>query len=137
MKNGTKLMKPEENPALEKKNITCITCPLGCKLDIVLDKRTGDIISNKGWQCKKGIKFAEEEIKNPVRLLTTTISICSEKNSRLPVRSLSAVPKDMLESLVNEVKKIKISAPVLRGQVLAENLLGCKVKIISSATVEK
>lgn len=127
--------------ALKKEKITCITCPLGCKLNVVFSRGTKEIISTEGAECRKGLKFAEGEIKNPVRLLTTTIGIDSSKISRLPVRSISPVPKSMLEDVVKDVKNIRVKLPVKKGQVLArlsdKNLQGPGIEIISSASIDQ
>ncbi len=56
------------------------------------------IISLEGYNCKRGIKFAEAEITNPLRTLTTTISIDSRISQRLPVRSNIAAPKENFPS---------------------------------------
>ena len=121
----------------KKLKIRCIVCPSGCNLEITLDKKENKIKLVEGNECKRGIKFATEEVYNPLRLLTTTIKINSKNYSRLPVRSIKPVPKKMLERLVNEVKKIEISAPVKMGQIIADNLLNQDIKIISSCSVDE
>lgn len=95
------------------------------------------IISLEGYNCKKGVKFAEAEITNPLRLLTTTISIDSKSFQRLPVRSSTPAPKEKIASMVKEVKKIRIKAPVKMGEIIMADILGTGVDIISSATVEE
>jgi CxxC motif-containing protein len=64
-----------ENP---KKKMRCIVCPEGCPMHAEYEAASKKIISLEGYKCKRGIKFAEDEITNPLRLLTTTISIDSK-----------------------------------------------------------
>ena len=106
-------------------------------LAVDYDEIKGKLIKIEGNNCKKGIKFAEKELANPVRILTTTISIDSKKLERLPVRSSAPAPKDKIRQMVNEVKKIKVKPPVKMGDVIAGNFLDTGVDIISSITVEE
>jgi len=95
------------------------------------------IISLEGHNCKRGIKFAEAEITNPMRLLTTTISIDSKISQRLPVRSNIPAPKEKIFSIVKAVKKIRAKAPIKMGEIIIADVLGTGVDIISSAMVEE
>lgn len=95
------------------------------------------IISLEGHNCKRGIKFAEAEITNPLRLLTTTISIDSGISQRLPVRSNVPAPKEKIVSMVKAIKLIRAKAPVKIGEIIMADILGTGVDIISSTTVEE
>jgi CxxC motif-containing protein len=116
------------------KNITCIACPAGCRIEALYDG--AKILSVSGNQCKKGVKFSEDEIINPRRILTTTVSINSASISRLPVRSNIGAPKDKIMQMVAELKKVKVQAPVKMGDVILRNILASGVDIISSFSVK-
>ena len=123
---------------MSEKKITCVTCPLGCKLKINIENNK--IVSISGSQCKKGIKFAEEEIKDPRRILTTTIKLKTQGRreaafNRLPVRSVTPAPKDKILEIIKEVRKIKVSPPVKMGDIIAKNIIGSGVDIIASMSV--
>ena len=120
-----------------KKKITCITCPIGCLLEVDYDLTKKEIISLKDNQCKKGYKFAQYEIFDPKRILTTTVKINSRFFKRLPVRSNIPAPKGMIERMVKEIKKIQITLPVKMGDVLAINFMDTGVNIISGTTIEQ
>jgi CxxC motif-containing protein len=120
-----------------KKKITCITCPIGCLLEAGYDLTKKEIILLKGNQCKKGHKFAQDELFDPKRILTTTVKINSRFFKRLPVRSNIPAPKGMIEIMVKEIKKLKIALPVKMGEILAKNFMDSGVNIISSTTIEK
>lgn len=119
---------------MKTKQLTCITCPAGCRLDVCYARQK--IISISGNQCPRGLDFVQKEIFNPVRILTTSITIESKIACRLPVRSKDPVRKDKLPQLIREVKKIKAEAPVKAGDCLAANLLGTGVQIIASQTID-
>jgi CxxC motif-containing protein len=120
-----------------KRKMTCITCPIGCLLEVEYNLTKKEIISLKGNQCKKGHKFAQDEIFDPKRILTTTVKINSKFFKRLPIRSNVPAPKDMIEKMVKEIRKLKIILPVKMGDILAENFMDTGVNIISSTTIEK
>ena len=44
--------------------MTCIVCPNGCRLQVM--EKDGKI-EVTGATCKKGVAFAENELKNPTR----------------------------------------------------------------------
>ncbi len=120
-----------------KKKIRCILCPEGCPMQAVYESGSKKIVSLEGYNCKKGVKFAEAEVSNPLRTLTTTICINSVITQRLPVRSSTPAPKEKIASMVKAVKKIRAKAPVKMGEIIMADILGTGVDIISSATVEE
>jgi CxxC motif-containing protein len=118
-----------------KKVITCIECPVGCKLNVKYKNKK--ITQIDGNQCKKGNKFAETELIDPRRILTTTITIKSVIIKRLPVRSNIPAPKGKILEMAREVKKIKINPPVKMGDIIVKNFLDSGVDIISSASIDE
>jgi len=125
----------EDKNKTSKTKIRCITCPVGCSMEVITEKLRGEVLKVKGNECTKGIKFAKEEIANPVRILTTTVKIDSVKSCRLAVRSLEPVPKNLVKDIISELRKIEVHTPVKAGQVIGQNLSGSKAKIIASATI--
>jgi len=101
------------------------------------DRVSGKLKGLEGNRCKKGIKFAEKELINPVRILTTTISIASKRAERLPVRSSTPAPKAKIQKMVSEIKKIKVSPPIKMGDIITANFLNTGVDIISSITLDE
>jgi len=106
------------------KNLTCICCPIGCTLTAELE--ADKISSISGNKCKRGIQYAQEELFNPVRILTTTIFI-PEKNTMLPVRSDKPLPKDKMCGCVSFIKTIKVDLPIKMGQILVNNIEGTAI----------
>ena len=60
--------------------ITCIVCPIGCKILVKTDGKKVDVC--KGNKCKKGIDYAVNEALDPRRMLTTSVFV--------PVKSIRA-----------------------------------------------
>ena len=59
-----------------KKEMICIGCPMGCYLTV--DYVGTEINEVSGNRCKVGQQYAEKEISNPERTLTTTVKVTSE-----------------------------------------------------------
>ena len=114
--------------------LVCIVCPTACKISIS-EKKQGEY-EVTGNKCEKGKAYALQEIKNPVRIFTTTINIKGGKVKRLPVRSKEPVPKNIITELIKPVREIQINAPVKRGDVIIKNVFGSGVDIVASRSVD-
>ena len=109
-------------------NLTCIGCPLGCRLEV--DENNDYAVT--GNLCNRGAEYGKNELKNPLRVLTTTVSIEGAMHGRCPVRTESAIPKEMLFDAMKVLSKIKIQAPVKCGQVVLSDILGTGVNVIAT-----
>ena len=69
---------------MEKRDITCICCPSGCGIEVCLEN--GEIKSITGNNCKRGEKYAAEEVVNPVRVVTSTMKIEGREAQMIPDR---------------------------------------------------
>ncbi|ACI20002.1 DUF1667 domain-containing protein [Dictyoglomus thermophilum] len=116
-----------------KKELTCIVCPLGCNLEV-------EIINNeikvKGNKCDKGRKYAEEEIKNPKRVLTTTVRVKNGKYNVIPVKTTGPIPRDYIFEVLKRLAKIEIEAPVPQGFKVLEKIYQ-DVDVITTRPMEK
>jgi CxxC motif-containing protein len=120
-----------------KRKMRCIICPEGCSLIVEYDKNTGGSMVIEGHKCKRGIKFAEDEIKNPLRTLTTTVRISSKKAARLAVRSNIPVGRDKMLQIIKIVRQIEIKAPVNMGDIIIHDVLGTGADIISCSSIKE
>lgn len=116
---------------VNEKQFTCIMCPLGCSVTVKTDDK-GGIVEVLGNKCKKGDKYARDEYTQPMRVLTSTVSIEGAPLTRLPVRTTGPIPKDKLLPCMHEVMIAKAVAPVKMGDKLIENLLGLGVDLIAT-----
>ena len=67
--------------------LTCIRCPIGCQ--VVIEKYE-DRYSLSGNECVIGVEYAINEIKDPKRILTTTVFV---QNGKKPLRNLLSIIK--------------------------------------------
>ena len=114
--------------------ITCINCPVGCRMTVSLDD-SGKVISVKGNTCVRGKKYAEQECTLPLRMITAVIPL-ENREMPLSVKTAEAVPKHLISEIMDEVKKIRVSAPVSIGQVLLHDVCHTGVDIIATRPVQ-
>lgn len=114
--------------------LICIECPIGCRIKV---EQAGDSLKVSGAGCKKGKDFVKNEILDPKRILTTTVSIDSAISNRLPVRSDKPAPKARIEEMVKKIKDFKVKAPVKMGDIIAKDFLSTGVDIIASMSLER
>ena len=116
------------------KEITCIVCPRGCRAKVRIIG--GKVVGIENVKCKRGKDYIAQEAVDPKRILFTTIPIDRAKGIRvLPVRSDKPFPKGMLKKGFEELKKIRVKAPIRVGEVLVENILGTGINIKACRSV--
>lgn len=57
---------------LIKTELTCIVCPMGCHLNV---EQSEEGFKVEGNTCKRGEKYAVQELTNPTRVITTTVKL--------------------------------------------------------------
>jgi len=118
-----------------KKELICINCPQGCNLNVEFDKEK--IISLEGNECKMGVKYAEEEVFHPVRMVTTTAAVMNGFIKLLPVKTSCPIDKSLTPNIVKEISKIRAEAPVRLGDIIIKNVLNTGSDILATRTVKK
>ncbi len=108
--------------AIERVQFTCISCPIGCPLEI--EHEDGRIIKISGNSCPRGAKYAEQEFTDPRRVFSTTVAIEGAAFNRLPVKLSAPMPKARLLEAAHAIHEVCAQAPVTQGQVIIKDLLG-------------
>lgn len=120
---------------MEKRELTCVACPLGCPITVTFDEN-GNVSSVTGNTCKRGDAYARTEVINPTRMLTTTVKVEGGKSYVVPVKSADPIPKSMMMDCMKEINKATVKAPVNIGDVVIKNILGTGVDIIATNYAE-
>ncbi len=120
---------------MEKRNLICVACPLGCPITVTLDDN-GAVTEVTGNTCKRGDTYAHTEVTNPTRMLTTTVRVVDGKSYVVPVKSANPIPKGMMFDCMEVINKATVKAPVKIGDVVIENILGTGVDIIATNDAE-
>ncbi|MDF2686135.1 MAG: hypothetical protein K0S55_1316 [Clostridia bacterium] len=121
---------------METKTITCVTCPIGCDIEVDIENnKISEIRNNK---CKRGYTYASAEVLNPVRILTSTIKFGKDSSikKRLAVKSNIPVPKTMLLDCMQIIKKTEVNKSVKMGDVIISNILNTGADIIATRSME-
>jgi len=118
---------------IEKKHFTCVTCPVGCEVDV--EVRDGTIVSLTGNKCDKVKEFVQQELKEPMRVLTTTVRIKSAKYAMLPVRTDKPIPKRLFLQAIKELAKVELQAPVHISEVIVKDIAGSGANIVATRTM--
>lgn len=112
------------------KKLTCIECPKSCAL--VVDIENCHIVKVEGHGCPKGETYAKTEIENPMRILTGTVLAQGLALKMVPVRTDKPIPKVKILEAAAELRKIKITKPLYRDDIIAINFLGLDVNLIAT-----
>jgi CxxC motif-containing protein len=119
----------------ETRELICIACPSGCRLKATIED--GKVTEVDGNTCRKGEEYAAHECINPTRILTTTVRINGGTLPVLPVKSERALPKSMIKKSMEELGRVRASAPVNIGDVIVKNISGTGIDIISTRSIKK
>src|ERR1035437_5329000 len=105
-----------------RREYTCILCPTGCEIDA--ETEGTKIIAIEGAACDKGIEYVEQEILDPQRNIATSVFVGNGNIPLVSVRLTNNIPKARIVDVINEIKKIRLTAPVTMEQILIKNVLG-------------
>ncbi|KAB3537720.1 DUF1667 domain-containing protein [Alkaliphilus pronyensis] len=120
---------------MEKQNIICIACPLGCKLEVEHKKNGIDDYIVTGNKCPRGKDYGIKEMTNPTRVLTSTVKIKNAHLCRIPVRTKGEIPKGLIFKCMKEINKVEISGPIKVGDIIIKNVLGTGIDIIATRSM--
>ena len=94
-----------------------------------------DIISVEGNTCKRGYLYACNEVRTPVRTVTTTIRVEGGEVDRISCKTKEPVPKEKIFEVMKAVNKASCKAPVAIGDVLIPDCAGTGIPVVATKTV--
>jgi CxxC motif-containing protein len=121
--------------ARESKHFTCVICPIGCEIDVQLED--GNVVSMEGNKCEKSEEFVLQELKEPMRILTTTVRIKGAKWAMLPVRTDEPIPRRLLFKVIEELANIEMQAPVKVSDVIISDIAGTGANIVATRNMKR
>ncbi|MEG1641937.1 MAG: DUF1667 domain-containing protein [Synergistaceae bacterium] len=111
------------------KELTCIGCPMGCRITADL---TGNEVSNvSGHTCPIGERYAKEELTCPTRMVTS-LAYVTGSDIPLSVKTSINIPKDMISKCLEEIREKKISLPVHTGDIIIKNVCKTKADVVAT-----
>lgn len=117
-----------------KKTVTCTVCPNGCEIEVDYTSREDAVLN--GYGCKRGVSYALDECFEPKRTFTSSVKISGSDRRVLPVRTTKPIPKSILMKAAKEVEGISLKAPIKCGEVIDDDFLDTKAKLIATMTLE-
>lgn len=115
-----------------KKVFTCINCPLGCQVEVSLDDK-GEITDISGNGCKRGETYVINELRDPRRMVTSTVKLEGGKLYSVPVKTKEAIPKDKIFECMKEIDSVEAKAPVRIGEVIKANIANTGIDLVATA----
>ncbi|WAW15058.1 DUF1667 domain-containing protein [Peptostreptococcus equinus] len=117
-----------------KKEFTCIVCPVGCHLTVTKEENQYNVNGNT---CKRGEIYAQQEMIAPKRNIASTIRVEDGFLNLVPVKTDKQIPKEMIFDVMKEINKYRVTAPIKVGDILIENILGTGSNIVATRNIAK
>ena len=118
---------------MERKELICIGCPLGCNLTVEMDG--GQELSVNGNTCKRGDDYARKELTDPRRIVTSTVPVAGGNLPVVSVKTASDIPKGKIRECLCALKGVTLTAPVQIGDVIVENVADTGVDVIATKSI--
>ncbi|MBQ1749683.1 MAG: DUF1667 domain-containing protein [Lachnospiraceae bacterium] len=119
--------------AEEKKNLTCICCPMGCQITVTLDN--GEVTDVTGNTCKRGDVYARKEVTNPTRVVTSSVRVSGGRIAMVSCKTAGDIPKGKIYDCCKAIQSIEVQAPVKIGDIILKDVCGTGVDVIATKEV--
>ena len=119
----------------ETSELTCIVCPVGCRLRATVED--GQLVEVQGNSCKRGATYALDELCAPKRTVTSTVRVEGGFLPLVPVRTREPIPKDKIAQVLLDIAKIRMDAPIRIHQVVAADVAGTGIDVIASRSMSR
>lgn len=119
---------------MEKRELICIQCPMGCPLTVTVD---GDKVTVEGNTCPRGAVYGEKEVTHPTRTVTSTIDVDGGEIPRVSVKTSGDIPKEKIFDVMREIRAARVAAPVTIGDVIIKDAAHSGADVIATKSVCK
>jgi CxxC motif-containing protein len=114
------------------KHLICISCPKGCHLAV--DEQNGYTVT--GNSCPRGEIYGKTEIKNPQRIVTSTVAVSGSTSVRCPVKTERTISKRLMFEAMKTLDGILVQAPIKCGQIIVQDICGTGVNFIATKGID-
>ncbi len=118
---------------MDKRQLTCIGCPLGCQITVTMDG--SEIKDVEGYTCVRGEKYAREEVTNPTRIVTSIVRVEGGNLAAVSVKTKEVIPKGKIFDTLAEIRPIVLKAPIQIGDVIVPDVAGTGVDIVATKNI--
>lgn len=105
---------------------------MGCNLHA---EKNGSIITVTGNTCPAGKAYAEEELTEPKRMVTSIVKVLG-RTMPLSVKTNIPIPKDKIFSVMEQIMAVTVTPPVKIGNIVIKNVLGTGADIVATKNID-
>ena len=117
---------------MSETTITCIGCPMGCRLNARLEN--GKVVSVEGAGCGRGAAYARQECVCPTRMVTSLVRVRGRR-APLSVKTSRPIPKEKIFDCLERLHRVEVAPPVRIGDVVAEDVCSTGVDVVATGSV--
>ena len=123
---------------MNPQQLICIVCPNGCELTAQVVRSDGRLVVEdiSGGLCDKGAPWAEQELINPVRTISSNVLVTGGDMRLVSVRTNRAIPRDKIFDIMAQIKQLTVAAPVEIGDVLLDRPCNTDCQIIATRRIK-
>lgn len=118
---------------MERKELICIGCPMGCPVTVEMDGET--VVSVTGNTCPRGERYARKEVTDPTRIVTSTVKVRGGAELLVSVKTKEDIPKGKIFACMKALTGVEVSAPIGIGDVIISDVAGTGVDIVATKEV--
>jgi CxxC motif-containing protein len=118
---------------LEKIELTCIGCPLGCPITVTLEQK--EVTAVTGNTCPRGDAYARKEVTNPTRIVTSTVRVAGGTSVMVSCKTKEDVPKGKIFDVIEALRDVSVPAPIQIGDILVRDVAGTGVDVVATKEV--
>lgn len=118
---------------MEKRELICIGCPLGCAITVTTDQEK--VIDITGHTCKRGEEYAGKEVLNPTRIVTSVVCVESRAEKMLPVKTERDIPKERIFDVMEQLRTVRVKAPIGIGDTVLEDVAHTGVSVVATKEI--
>ena len=115
-----------------ERTMTCIRCPVGCRMRAV---RTESGVAISGNTCKRGVEYGVQEFLSPMRVVTSSVRVLGGVRPLCSVKTAGDIPKSEIDRVLYGVHGVTVTAPIRIGQVIMEDAAGTGVSLVATSNV--
>ena len=117
----------------EQASFTCVSCPIGCVLEVQLND-AHEVEKVTGHGCNRGLDYAKQEAVDPRRNISAVVMVAGALEP-LSVKTAEPIPKNRIFDVMEEIRALRLQAPVQAGQVLIEDAAETGISIIATKSI--
>ena len=84
---------------MEKRELTCIGCPLGCSITVTMEN--AEILDVTGNTCKRGDAYAHKEVTHPTRIVTSTVRVSGGTIPMVSCKTKEDIPNEKIFAIIS------------------------------------